>query len=301
MSFKKIQIAPGPLLILLSNLCFCTTGTAQALAPVGATPPVDGALRLLIGGAAMLLWCAASGKLPRRAGWPVHKVLLAGFSLAAFQIFFFLALKETGVAVGTMVCAGSLPILGGLMSWIFFKEKPIKLWYPATALALAGLALLTLTGEISINPIGLLLALAAATFYSIYIISGKVIIQGRDADAVMGVLFGIGAIFCIPVFIIFPTSWIFTGKGVIIALHLGIITAALAYALYLAGLRTTNTSTAVTLTLVEPLAAATWGIFLLGEPMTVSSILGIVAILASTVLLSVLGDKFEKKAKPTSA
>ena len=75
----------------------------------------------------------------------------------------------------------------------------------------------------------------------------------------------------------------------------GIITAALAYALYLAGLRTTNTSTAVTLTLVEPLAAASWGIFLLGEPMTVNSILGIVAILASTVLLSVLGDKGGEK------
>ena len=111
----------------------------------------------------------------------------------------------------------------------------------------------------------------------------------------MGVLFGIGAIFCIPVFFIFPTAWIATPKGLIIALHLGIITAALAYALYLAGLRTTNTSTAVTLTLVEPLAAASWGIFLLGEPMTVNSILGIVAILASTVLLSVLGDKGGEK------
>ena len=124
MSLKKLHIAPGPLLILLSNLCFCTTGTAQALAPTGATPPVVGPLRLLVGGAAMLLWCAVSNKLPRCTGWPVHKVLLAGFSLAAFQIFFFLALKETGVAVGTMVCAGSLPILGGLFSWIFFKEKP---------------------------------------------------------------------------------------------------------------------------------------------------------------------------------
>ena len=301
MSPKQALIARGPLLIILSGLCFSTTGTTQALSPEGATPMVIGALRLLVGSAALLGWCAIGKRLPNLRTWPLGKTFLAAMGVLGYQLSFFMALKYTGVAVGTVVGIGATPIIGGLMAWIFLKEKPIKIWYPATALALVGLGLLTLTGEISINPIGLLLALAAATFYSIYIISGKVIIQGRDADAVMGVLFGIGAIFCIPVFIIFPTSWIFTGKGVIIALHLGIITAALAYALYLAGLRTTNTSTAVTLTLVEPLAAASWGIFLLGEPMTVNSILGIVAILASTVLLSVLGDKFEKKAKPTDA
>ena len=83
--------------------------------------------------------------------------------------------------------------------------------------------------------------------------------------------------------------------AVIIALHLGVITAALAYALYLAGLRTTNTSTAVTLTLVEPLAAASWGIFLLGEPMTVSSVAGILAMLASTALLALKGDTDKEK------
>ena len=295
MSAKQAIIARGPLLIILSGLCFSTTGTTQALSPEGATPLVIGALRLLVGSLALLGWCALGKRLPNLRTWPLGKTFLAAMGVLGYQLSFFMALKYTGVAVGTVVGIGATPIIGGLMAWLFLKEKPIKIWYPATILALVGLGLLTLTGKISINPIGLLLALAAATFYSIYIIAGKVIIQGRDADAVMGVLFGIGAIFCIPVFFIFPTAWIATPKGLIIALHLGIITAALAYALYLAGLRTTNTSTAVTLTLVEPLAAASWGIFLLGEPMTVNSILGIVAILASTVLLSVLGDKGGEK------
>ncbi len=291
MSNKTSFIARGPLLIILSGLCFSTTGTTQALSPEGATPMVIGALRLLVGGAALLGWCALGKRLPNLRTWPLGKTFLAAIGVLGYQLCFFMALKFTGVAVGTVVGIGATPIIGGLMAWVFLKEKPVTIWYPATVLALVGLGLLSLTGEISIKPIGLLLALGAATFYSIYIIAGKVIIQGRDADAVMGVLFAIGAFFCLPIFFIFPTAWIFTGKGVVIALHLGVITAALAYALYLAGLRTTNTSTAVTLTLVEPLAAAMWGIFLLGEPMTTKSILGIVLIFVSTALLALRGDK----------
>ena len=294
MNTKNAIIARGPLLIILSGLCFSTTGTTQALSPEGATPFVIGALRLAVGSIALLAWCAKGKRLPDLRTWPLGKTLLAALGVLGYQLSFFMALKFTGVAVGTVVGIGATPIIGGAMAWIFLKEKPLKIWYPATAIALVGLGLLTLTGEISIKPLGILLALGAAFFYSVYIISGKVLVQGRDADAVMGVLFGIGAVCCLPIFFIYPTAWIATPKGIIIALHLGVITAAMAYAFYLAGLRTTNTSTAVTLTLVEPLAAASWGIFLLGEPMTLNSVLGIAAMLASTALLALKGDTDKK-------
>ena len=44
----------GPLLILAGALCFSTTGFVQALAPEGATPYVIGALRMAVGGIALL-------------------------------------------------------------------------------------------------------------------------------------------------------------------------------------------------------------------------------------------------------
>ena len=134
--------ARGPLLILLGALCFSTTGTVQALSPEGATPYVIGALRMLVGGLALLLWCAFQGELPRFWRWPMRCVVPSTLALLGFQFFFFRGVLEAGVAVGTVVAIGFSPIVVALLGLIFLREKPAKAWYPATGLALIGLILL---------------------------------------------------------------------------------------------------------------------------------------------------------------
>ena len=54
----------GPILILLSALCFSVTVTLQALAPAGATPWVIAEVRMVTSAVFLFLWCAATGKLP---------------------------------------------------------------------------------------------------------------------------------------------------------------------------------------------------------------------------------------------
>lgn len=88
--------ARGPLLILLGALCFSTTGTVQALSPEGATPYVIGALRMLVGGLALLLWCAFRGELPRFWRWPMRCVVPSTLALLGFQFFFFWACSKPG-------------------------------------------------------------------------------------------------------------------------------------------------------------------------------------------------------------
>lgn len=116
----------GPLLILLGALCFSTTGTVQALAPEGATPYVIGALRMLVGGLSLLLWCAFRGDLPRFWHWPMRCVIPSAFALLGFQFFFFRGVLEAGVAVGTVVAIGFSPIVVALLGLIFLREKPAK-------------------------------------------------------------------------------------------------------------------------------------------------------------------------------
>lgn len=285
-AIKSSFISKGPLLVIAGALCFSTTGTAQALAPEGASPLVIGALRLWIGGLAMIAWCIITKQLPSLSGWPKGKTLLSALGILIYQLTFFAAVSRTGVAVGTVVAIGTTPIAGGLLGVIFLKEKPQKIWYPATLVAIAGLCFLSLTDNIKADPLGLILALIAGTSYGVYSVFSKSLVKDRSPVQVMTVLFAIGAVLITPVFFIFPTAWIASGPGILVSLHLGIVTTALAYTLYLAGLRLTPVSTGVTLSLFEPFAAACWGIFLLQEPVMGQHIVGIVLLFSSTVLLA---------------
>ncbi len=286
MSGNKFLISKGPLLVIIGSLCFSTTGTAQALAPEGASPLVVGAIRLWVGGLAMIAWCIMTKQIPVLKDWPPVRTLLSALGILIYQLTFFAAVHRTGVAVGTVVAIGTTPIAGGILGAIFLKEKPQKIWYPATFVAIVGLAALSLNSEVKGDLLGLFLALTAGFSYGVYSVFSKSLVKDRNPGQVMAVLFIIGAVLITPVYFIFPTAWIMSGKGALVCLHLGIVTTALAYTLYLAGLRLTPVSVGVTLSLFEPFAAACWGIFLLGEPVGLQQIIGIVLLFSSTILLA---------------
>jgi len=110
-------------LVLLAAVLWGTTGTAQAFAPESAHPMAVGAMRLAIGGGALLLFVLMRGKLRKGKGWPVAPTAVAAASMAAYQPLFFSAVATTGVAVGTVVAIGSAPVLAGLLEYIFGGKK----------------------------------------------------------------------------------------------------------------------------------------------------------------------------------
>jgi DME family drug/metabolite transporter len=81
-------------------------------------------------------------------------------------------------------------------------------------------------------------------------------------------------------------------------LHLGIFTAGIAYVLYGWGLRTLHASTAVSITLVEPLTAALAAFVVLGERLSVQSWFAGVAILLGLVVLSRSQQPRESQTSP---
>lgn len=138
-------LAGGPLCIILGALCFSTTGTVQALAPDGSHPLGIGALRMQIGALALWAWCACRHSLP--AGlrhWQLRWLIPATLGLLGFQVFFFWGVQQAGVAVGTVTAIGFSPVMAAILARIILGERPARIWYPATGLALAGLVLLNL-------------------------------------------------------------------------------------------------------------------------------------------------------------
>ena len=89
--------------------------------------------------------------------------------------------------------------------------------------------------------------------------------RGLDPAGAMAGIFGAGAVLIAPVLLFQPLGWLASPRGAAMALHLGLITLALAYTLYGWGLRRLTVPTVITLTLAEPLTAAVLGTALLGE------------------------------------
>lgn len=283
------QTNRGPLYVLASATLWGTTGTAQALAPVGAQSLVLGTLRQLGGGLALFLLAMGHGQINRRSfyNWPWRPTILAAVSIAAYQLLFFSGVARTGVAVGTMIGIGSAPIAGGIIGWFVRGERPITRWYVATAVAIIGCILLAIpSGDVQINSIGILLAIGAGAAYSAYAAFSKEILNHHPPEVVMATIFCLAGGLLLPILFFYTLDWVTTMHGVAIILHLGIVTMAVAYSLFARGLQRVTLATALTLTLAEPLTAGILGILLLNEPVTPLTLLGIGFLLAGLIILT---------------
>src|SRR3954470_6039902 len=169
-------------LVLLAAVAFGTTGTARALGP-DASPVAVGAARVIIGAALLgvVAWRVAPPS--DAAPWSRRALLAAALGIAGYQLAFFAAVRDTGVAVGTVVALGSGPAFAGL-----FSRAPLTgRWAASTALATAGIALLVAGGsEAHVSLLGILLALTAGASYATYTVAAKALLDaGHAPETVM--------------------------------------------------------------------------------------------------------------------
>jgi DME family drug/metabolite transporter len=210
--------------------------------------------------------------------------------MAAYQVFFFDAVTKTGVAVGTIVAIGSAPLFAGALGFFVRREKPGPRWMVATLLAVAGCVLLTVPkAEVSVNPFGVGLALGAGVAYATCTVAAKGLLEERPPDAVMAVLFCLAAVLLSPLLVLGDLAWLAHGRGIAVALHLGLVATAAAYTLFARGLEAVPVATSVTLGLAEPFTAAALGVVLLAERLTGASMLGAGLIFTGLVMLSIPG------------
>ncbi|MBC8098210.1 MAG: EamA family transporter [Armatimonadetes bacterium] len=266
----------GYWLILVAAMLWGTTGTVQAFAPPGTQPQVVGALRLLVGGIGLLAWAQWGGVLrrPTRAEMPL--LLLGAVGVAAYQLLFFAGVARTGVAIGTIVGIGSSPILAGVLDWLVNRQPLTGRWVIATALAIAGAVLLTLPGEqVIADGLGVLLAVGTGGMYALYATAGKRLLVTLHPDAMSALMFGLAMLLLLPALFTADNTWVLTPNGMVLVLHLGLLATTAAYVCFSRGLQRVAASTAVTLSLAEPLTAAVLGVTLLGERLTPPALVGI--------------------------
>ncbi|MGA9748649.1 MAG: DMT family transporter [Nocardioides sp.] len=289
--------------VLLAAALFGTTGTAQALGPESTTPVGVGAARLVVGGSGLLLLLPILGHRVTAALrlWRTGAGLLAGGCTAAYQLCFFAAVAEAGVAVGTLVTIGSGPVFAGLLSWLVLRERPSASWIAATGLCAAGLALLSLDGlaGAGASAKGVLLALASGLGYAVYTVLSRSLIRGGAAsEVVMAAAFGLGGLVLLPVLAFQPLAWLAEPGGWALAAYLGLGTTTLAYVLFGRGLAVLPAGPVTTLVLAEPLVATALGVTLLDERLPATGVAGAVLILVGLVLQGVVASRRPREPVP---
>ena len=289
--------APSPrptlwagLAVVGAAMLFGTTGTARELGAPDAGSLSVGTLRIIVGSVALWIFARSWPQWSVLRRWPVVAVA-GGLGVAIYQPAFFTGTGRSGVALGTVVAIGSGPVFAGLIEWVRFGQRPSHRWAIATAVTIVGGSLLVFSssagggGSDSFDVLGIAAALAAGLGYAIYAIAAKVLIdRGVDSTVALAWPFTIGAVLLAPIALSEPLGWVLTAPGAVMLVHLGVVTVGVAYVLYGWGLRMIATSSAVTLTLAEPLTAAVAAAVLLGERLEVLGWIGAAVVLAGLFL-----------------
>lgn len=284
---KKIKIS-AYLLPLLAGILWGTTGTTQSFAPQGTSPLAVGTVRIAVGGLALLAYALWKGEMQKiTRPWPMGAVITAALGIALCQLLFFAAVAATGVSIGTIVSMGSAPVIAGVLGLFFRREKITCRWLLATSFAIAGCTLIAVVGKSGpINLFGIFLALGAGASYAAYTTATKHLFETQPMTGILAAVFCCGTLFLIPVFYLVDMSWLSSGRGIFVAIHLGVVTTALAFTLFSNGLKKLPIATAATLGLAEPLTAALLGALILGEQLAPSAWLGIMLILLGLTILA---------------
>lgn len=221
-------------------------------------------------------------------------LLFVGFGFCSLTVFE--ALYFTAFAYTTIQHAAALlytaPAFVAILSWLILKESLTRMKIVAVTVSVAGAFLMmgVIRGEPlfgSRTQIGDWLAVASGLAYSSWYIFGKIL--GRNRDPAVTALFGMcfGGVMLIPVVVAFeglhfPNSVI---AWELIA-AVGLIPTALAYLLYLTGLKHVEATKASVIAIMEPLTAAVLAFFFFQETLSFDSFLGFALIVSSILLIS---------------
>ena len=285
----------GLMLIIISAASFGVMPIFARLAyNAGAEPITVLFLRFTIAAVVMNLIM-----IVRRTAYPrglilLELILLGAIAYVGESLAYFLALKMASAGLVALLLY-IYPALVTALSAIFLKEHLTRVKIVALFLALSGTAL-TIRISGGGSPLGILLGIAAAVDYAIYILLGSRIVQRSGPMASTTVIITSTAGVYIGIAAIHGTTYPTTPTGWIAIIGIALISTVLAFVTFFAGLKRIGPTTASTLSTFEPIVAVVLAAIVLGETISPIQVLGGILILAAVVLLAT-SDKWRGKLK----
>lgn len=222
--------------------------------------------------------------------------MVFGLAVAGYQVGYFTAVDRTLVSTATMLTVCTAPLMVAILARLLLKEP---LGASTLAALMAGLVgtvfLIGAEGLAGLKDprlmVGNVLALFAAFCYGGYTLIGKHLLTEVPPFRVLAVAFSLGALLLSPV-IRLPEPSV---EAWLLLLYLGAVPTALAYLLYMHGLRRSTATRASVAALLEPLTAALLAVIFLGERLAPGGWVGAGLLFSSLALMQVTGGEGVEK------
>ncbi len=275
----------GVFLVALSAACFGTNAIFARIGyDAGANPATFLFIRFLIASPVMFLIMKGRGFSFPRGKLLVSLILIGGIGLAGTTLCFYTAIHLAPVNL-IIVIAYMYPTVVTLLSAIFLRQ-PIT-GYKIAALLMTIVGILFTIGMDSGGYFpGIILAISAAIFYSLYLIFGSLSIQKAGAFPASTVIilastviFGIVLGFQDPQWPMNALGWSAIIASALISTVLGLVA-------FFEGLKRIDTSNAAIISTFEVVVAVALAIVILGETLTISKIFGGCLVISAVIILA---------------
>jgi inner membrane transporter RhtA len=231
-------------------------------------------LRLVAAALVLLVICRPRLRGHSRADWGT--VLVFGIAMAAMNGLFYQSVDR--IPLGPAV---TLEVLGPLALSVLASRRAINLVW--AGLALAGVFLLGGGGFSSLDPVGVLFALAAGAMWAAYIVfSARTGRRFPQADG-LALAMGAAALLFLPLGIAESGAKLLDPTTIALGSAVAILSSVLPYTLELLALRRLPASTFAILMSLEPAIAATAGFLILNQSLTATESAAIALVIAASM------------------
>ncbi|MCP2259985.1 putative blue pigment (indigoidine) exporter [Streptoalloteichus tenebrarius] len=243
-------------------------------------PLLAATMRSLPAGLALL---AMTRRLPRGSWW-WRTVVLGTLNFGAFApLIFYAAYHLPG---GVAATVGSLqPLLVALLSLLVLKTRPPTTVLVSSVVGAGGVALLALTAEARLDPLGVLAMLVATSLMAVAIVLTKKWGSPERPLVVTGWQLTVGGLALAPATLLLegvPDA--LTGPNILGFAYIGIFGTVLSYVLWFRGIDRLPPTSVSLLGLANPLVAAIAGFLVLGQTLTPWQLLGFAVALGAVIV-----------------
>jgi drug/metabolite transporter (DMT)-like permease len=275
----------GPSFIVISGIAFGALPIFARLAyAAGASPTTVLLLRFALAGGVMVLVMVA-----RREPFPRGRILLGlvlmgglGYVGQSFAYFTALTMASAGLVALLLYL---YPAIVTLLAALLFKERLTLTKLGAVLLALVG-TVLTIGPTGSGRTLGILLGIASAVIYSIYILAGSRIMPRAGSIPSSTIVMIAASVVFGGIVAVHGPAFPVTLLGWIAIAAIALISTVLAIVAFFAGLERIGPSRSSTISTVEPLVSVTLAALVLGENLHTLQMVGGALIVIAAVICS---------------